>query len=159
MTLRRTLGLLAAPALLVVGATGVAAAGSADRPGQPSVSPRSTNSGASVAGVGQCDIASNSDCWAWIDPTNGTPCPDGHFCVYTGSAAGPGVKIFSFYHCTDNGSEWALQNWDGEGYYHNSNAGGAHAYLKDVNHNVLMDSAPASSGGYDFTPVWYVRAC
>lgn len=182
MTLRRVLGLLAASAVLVAAAAGTASAANTDgrgpvRPdgsrigvttparghGHGSVSPASQsprdNEGAWVSGVGQCDITSNSDCWSYIDPANGTACPDGHFCIYTSQTAGPGVKIFSFYHCTDGGADWALQDWNGEGYFHNSNAAGAHGFLKDGSHNVLKDVTPGDSGAYDFTPVWFVRAC
>jgi hypothetical protein len=152
MTLRRAFGLLVAPLLLVVGAAGAAAADS-------QVAPRTGNDGAWVQGVGQCDISSHHDCWAWIDRANGTPCPNGHFCIYEAAVAAEGGKVFAFYHCTDGGSDWALHGWNGPGYYHNSNSGGGHGRLKDVDHHVLLNSAPGTSGPYNFKRVWFVRAC
>lgn len=147
--LRRALG-LAAPLLLVIGAAGAAAA---------DVTPRTDNGGASVAGVGQCDISSHHDCWAWIDPVHGTACPDGHFCLYTARVASEGGKVFSFYHCGDNGADWALHGWREVGYYHNSDTGGAHGYLKDAHHRVILNAAPGTSSIYDYTYTWFLRAC
>ncbi|MBT2209786.1 hypothetical protein [Actinomadura sp. NEAU-AAG7] len=115
----------------------------------------SGNDNASVDGVGQCAINQSKDCWAWIDKQNGTPCPSGHFCIYTNVWANEGGKVFSLYRCRD----FTLRRWNGEGLYHNSNTGGAHGYLKGSGRNVLKDVAPGESGPYDFGPVYYVRAC
>ncbi|NUP52719.1 MAG: hypothetical protein HOW97_36165 [Catenulispora sp.] len=147
--LRRVLG-LPAPLLLVLGAAGAAAA---------DVMPRTGNEDAWVHGVAQCDIDSPQDCWTWIDPVHGTPCPAGHFCLYTARRAYEGGKVFSFYHCADNGKDWALHGWRGVGYYHNSDTGGAHGYLKEANHRVILNAAPGTSGIYDFTSTWFLRAC
>ncbi len=67
--------------------------------------------------------------------------------------------MFSFFHCRNGGSDWALRGWNGTGLYDNSNTGGAHAYLKGSGHNVLRNIAPGGSGPYDFVPVYYVQAC
>jgi hypothetical protein len=152
-TLRRMLGLTLAALLSVTSVVGAADIATAR------VTPRTGNDGAWVQGLGQCDIGSHRDCWAWIDPVAGTACPDGHFCVYTAKVASEGGKVFSFYHCTHSGRDWALHGWSGVGYFHNSDSGGAHAYLKDANHRVLLDAGPGASGPYDYTSVWFVRAC
>jgi hypothetical protein len=174
MTLRRTLGLLIASAALFVGlgagvayadgsaGTAVRADGTRVTATPQAVTPLDAgNNGSWVSGVGQCDINQNRDCWAWVNTSNGTACPSGHFCIYQNVYAAEGGKVFAFYHCTNGGSEWALHGWNGTGYYHNSNTGGAHGYLKGSSHNVLPrgDIGPGGAGSYDYRPVWFVRAC
>lgn len=169
-TLRTTLGLLAASAMLFGGVSTTAAY--ADDPNHTvaradgirvpaAVAPMdSGNNGASVTGVGFCgNINVGNDCWTWINTTNGTPCPSGHFCIYTNVFASEGGKVFSFYHCRNGGSDWALQGWNGTGLWDNNNTGGAHGYLKNVNHSVLLNTAPGQFGTYNFVPVWFVQAC
>jgi hypothetical protein len=121
------------------------------------------NEGAWVSGVGQCDINQARDCWAWINTSTGTPCPSSHFCIYTNDLAAEGGKVFAFYHCTNGGSEWALQNWTGVGFYNNHNSGGAHAFIKGASHNTLKnippDPQPGFHDSYNFFPAWFVRAC
>lgn len=75
------------------------------------------------------------------------------------SLASQGGGVFSFYRCGNGGSDWALRAWNGTGYFHNSNTGGAHAYLKGSGHNILWNIAPGDSGSYNFAPVYYVQAC
>src|SRR5512142_2010764 len=105
------------------------------------------NDGAWVSGVGQCNnIGGTTDCWTWIDTTNGTPCPSGHFCIYTNTLAREGGKVFSFYHCRNGGSDWALQAWNGTGFWNNNNTGGKHGLIKGINHNVLVDTSPGQDG-------------
>jgi hypothetical protein len=113
--------------------------------------------GPSVTGMGQCDTSSAADC-SNTAVGNGSDCYSGHFCIYTG----PNYTgtVFSFYNCQYNGADWALQNWNGAGSYINQNTGGADAYIKDQNHNVLTTSAPGdTNSSYDFGPAWYVQAC
>ena len=120
----------------------------------------SGNNGAYVTGVGYCsNINVAGDCWTYVNKTNGTPCPSGHFCIYTNSYAYQGGKVFSFYHCRYGGSDWALHAWYDTGFYHNSNTGWAHAYIKGVSHNVLKNIAPGDADWYNYAPAYYVQAC
>ena len=120
----------------------------------------SGNDGAYVTGVGYCsNINVAGDCWTYVNKTNGTPCPSGHFCIYTNSYAYQGGKVFSFYHCRYGGSDWALHAWYDTGFYHNSNTGGAHAYIKGASHNVLKNIAPGDANWYNFAPAYYIQAC
>jgi len=122
----------------------------------------SGNDGAWVSGVGYCgNINVAGNCWTWINTTNGTECPSGHFCIYTNVYAYQGGKVFSFYNCRNGGSDWALQAWNGTGLYHNSNTGGAHGYIKGSSHNTLVggDIAPGGAGSFNFAPAWYIQAC
>lgn len=120
----------------------------------------SGNNGAWVSGVGYCgSINQNADCWTWVNTSTGTPCPSGHFCIYTNVWASEGGKVFSFYHCKNSGRDWALQNWNGVGLFNNNNDGGARAYIKGSSHNVLKTTSPGDRGSYDFRPAWYVQAC
>ena len=170
MSPRKVLALLVAPALLVIGlGAGVASAQSSSVTvlpdgtrvtGSSAAVPMTTyggNPNASVVGVTQGSISGTGDHWAYIDPNNGTPCPSGHFCIYTDTYAHSGVKVFSFYHC----SHWALRNWVDAGWYNNANSGGAHGYLEDrVGHTYPGgDIAPGGRGAFDFYPINYVKAC
>jgi len=120
----------------------------------------SGNNNAGVVGVPYCaTINVAADCWTWVNTTSGTPCPAGHFCIYTNVYAFEGGKVFSFYHCRYGGSDWALQAWNGTGLYNNSNTGGAHAYIKGSSHNTLLNTAPGDRGEYNFVPAYYVQAC
>ncbi|MGI5415568.1 hypothetical protein [Actinomadura luteofluorescens] len=118
------------------------------------------NDNASVVGVPYCaNINVSADCWTWINTTSGTPCPNGHFCIYTNVLAAEGGKVFSFFHCRRGGSDWVLRAWNGVGLYDNSNTGGAHAFIKGIAHNVLVNVAPGTDGSYNFRPAYYVQAC
>ena len=120
----------------------------------------SGNNGASVTGVGYCGtINVAGDCWTYVNTSAGTPCPSGHFCIYTNVYAYQGGKVFSFYHCRNGGSDWALRAWYGTGLYHNSNTGGAHAYIKGASHNILRNIAPGGAASYNFSPAYYIQAC
>ena len=120
----------------------------------------SGNNGAWVTGVGYCsNINVNGDCWTWVNTSTGTACPSGHFCLYTNVYAYEGGKVFSFYHCRNGGSDWALQAWNGTGLYDNESVGGAHAYIKGASHNVLVNAAPGVWDDYYFVPAYYVQAC
>lgn len=123
------------------------------------VSPNGGGSGGgpSVTGVGQCATSADADCWNNA-VGDGSDCYSGHFCIYTG----PNYSgtVYSFYSCQDNGSDWALQNWEGDGSYINQNTGGAVASIKDQNHNVLTSTNPGDwNASYDFGPAWYIQAC
>ena len=122
----------------------------------------SGNDGAWVSGVGYCsNINVNADCWTWV-PSTGIYCPSGHFCIATNVYASEGGKVFSFYHCRNGGSDWALQGWNGTGLYYNNNANAAPAYIKGVSHNVLNPPgsiAVGAGGSFNFVPAWYVQAC
>jgi hypothetical protein len=115
------------------------------------------NAGASVTGIGPCNTSSAADCSA---PAvgGGNDCFSGHFCIYTG----PNFTgtVYSFYNCTHNGGDWALNNWNDVGSWINDNTGGAHAWIKDVNHNSLVNTSPwTNSSSYNFSPAWFIQAC
>lgn len=177
--LPKILGLIVAPVMLMIGltadvataagatATGANAAGTAVRAdgtrvaAPAAVTPQdSGNNGAWVSGIGQCSISSTSDCWGYINTTSGTPCPANHFCIYQNQYAYQGGKVYSFYHCHNGGSDWALENWNGTGEYHNSDSPGTHAYIKGSSHNVLVNIPQgADNDDYNFIPAYYVQAC
>jgi hypothetical protein len=120
----------------------------------------SGNANATVIGVPFCsNINVQADCWTWVNTNFGTPCPSSHFCIYQHTTAAEGGKVFSFFHCRNGGADWALQAWNGTGLYHNSNTGGAHAFLKDNNHVVKLNTAPGNAGPYNYRPIWFVQAC
>jgi hypothetical protein len=173
IALRKPLGLLIALAALLVGLS-VGTAYASDSAGttvradgtrvtaaaRPAAALDSGNDGAWVTGVGYCsNINQNGDCWTWVNRTSGTPCPSGHFCIYHNVYASEGGKVFSFYHCRNGGSDWALQAWNGTGLYDNNNVGGKHAYIKRSNRTTLRDIAPDEYDRLDFRPAYYVQAC
>jgi hypothetical protein len=122
----------------------------------------SGNANATVIGVGFCsNLNVKSDCWTNVNPSTGTACPTGHFCIYTKTTAAAGGKVFSFYHCRNGGSDWALQAWDDWGFYHNSNTGNAHGFIKDNNHRTLTggDIPVGGRGTFYYLPAWFVQAC
>jgi hypothetical protein len=123
----------------------------------------SGNDGAWVSGVGYCsNINVNADCWTWVNTSGTTVCPAGHFCIATNVHYYEGGKIFSFYHCRNGGSDWALQGWNGTGLYANGNTGGASAYIKNINHVTINPPGPIPVGAVDdfnFVPAYYIQAC
>jgi hypothetical protein len=124
----------------------------------------SGNANATVIGVPFCsNINVQADCWTRVNTSFGTPCPSGHFCIYQHTTAAEGGKVFSFFHCRNGGADWALQAWNGIGFYHNSNTGGAHALLKDNNHverlNIAPPPSPKNAGSTNYKPIWFVQAC
>jgi len=153
-------GPASASAGIMLGADSGTNGARADRQVSQSASTLATgNENASVTGVGYCsDINVNADCWTW-ENDNAVPCPSSHFCIYTEVSASWTSKVFSFWHCRRNGSDWAMQNWNGDGFYHNNNSGGAHAYIKGVNHNVLVNVPVGGFSSYNFVPAWYIQAC
>lgn len=174
MTLRKILGLLIVPVVLLLGlsvgvattagattgATAVRADGTRVTVAPAAVTPQdSGNNGAWVSGIGQCSISSTSDCWAYINTTSGTPCPANHFCIYQNVYASQGGKVFSFYHCRNGGSDWALEGWNGVGLYDNDDSAGTHAYIKGSSHNVLVNIPQGASNSYNFIPAYFVQAC
>lgn len=182
MALRKFFALLIAPVVLLLGlsvgvaTTAGAATGATGATGATAAAVRadgthataspaavtpldSGNNGAWVSGIGQCSISSTSDCWGYVDTTNGTPCPSDHFCIYQNVYASEGGKVFSFYHCRNGGSDWALENWNGTGLYDNNNSPGTHAYIKGSSHNVLVNIPQGVDGSYNFIPAYFVQAC
>ncbi|GAA4372150.1 hypothetical protein GCM10023088_25470 [Actinomadura verrucosospora] len=169
-TLRKALGLVICLTVLLAGSGAAYAAGPgggsvrADgkrvAPAAAPVQQDHGNDNASVVGVPYCaNIYVSADCWTWINTTSGTPCPTGHFCLYTNVLAAEGGKVFSLFHCRRGGADWALRAWNGTGLYDNSNTGGAHAFIKGIAHNVLVNVPPGTDGTYDFRPAYYVQAC
>ncbi|MBW8804532.1 MAG: hypothetical protein JF587_11870 [Catenulisporales bacterium] len=176
MSPRKALALLVAPALLVIGLdAGVASAHSATATvtvlpdgtrvtGSSAAVPMTTyggNPNASVDDVPPGDIGATGAHWAYIDPYYGTPCPSGHFCIYTDTHAHSGVRVFSFYNCTAPHGDWTLRNWVDAGFYDNENFGGAHGYLEDYPGHTHSGGniPPGASGSYDFYPINDVKAC
>lgn len=174
MALRKYFSLLVAAVALLLGlsvgvanAAGAATGGSVVRAdgtrvtaAPAAIAPMdSGNSGAWVSGIGQCSISSTSDCWGYVNTTNGTPCPADHFCIYQNVYASQGGKVYSFYHCKNSGSDWALENWNGVGLYDNEDSAGTYAYIKGSSHNTLVKVAQGSYASYNFVPAYYVQAC
>jgi hypothetical protein len=169
-TLSKTLGLLIALPVLVVGlAAGTAYAGDAQGEMRQTEGTRVTtdpapvsimdagNNNATVIGVPFCgNINVNADCWTWENNTH-ISCPSGHFCLYTNQVPGPNGKIFALYHCR----EYSLSNWLDRGWVYNNNTGGAPGFLRDRNHANLPGGTIAAQSGanVDFFPIWYVKAC
>ncbi|GAB7045496.1 hypothetical protein [Catenuloplanes indicus] len=168
--LTRALAILAlacAAALVPAAASASASAGAVqtddggrgERPAMAPASALAGNENASVTGVGYCaNLNVAADCWT-NEGTTHVACPVSHFCLYTNLTPAAGGKVFSFYHCRRNGSDWALQNWNGEGWYYNNNDGGARAYIKNRNRATIANPAPGQGAAFNFVPAWYVQAC
>ncbi|ROP31234.1 hypothetical protein [Couchioplanes caeruleus] len=129
MNLKRVAIAVAALATALVVTPGAAIAGPHD------------NANATVSGVSGVDA-------------NDAGCATGFFCLYTQGWQN-GIK-FNLYHCRT----YSLNNWNGVGSFKNNNTGGAQAQFLDRNYRVIRTSTPVESvDNFDFSPVWYVRAC
>lgn len=165
--LRKTIGSLVASVAMLVGLSAGPAAYADDTVGTrlainapSSATPLGGNDNASVDGIGYCaNLNVAADCWTWASTSAPTPCPSGHFCLYTNRFVAEGGKVFSFYHCRRNGADWVLRNWLTYGLYRNSNTGGARAYIKDINHSPMVDPLPGEGDVFWFYPAYYVQAC